>query len=90
MATKSPRKVWRLDPDGRLRPRANQIRWRVISGDVGRVDPAADYLFCALDFLFPADGTGRALRLEVDSRPSARKRPAGRGPASSAARSRTS
>jgi hypothetical protein len=41
--------------------------WRVVLGDRGRVDPAAEYLFCAPDFLFPvADVSARALRLELE------------------------
>jgi hypothetical protein len=45
--------------------------WRVVPGDRGRVDPAAEYLFCAPDFLFPlADASARALRLERDHRDS--------------------
>jgi len=79
MNTTSPRKVWRLDADGRLSPRANQRAWRVVSADRGRVDSAADYLFCAPDFLFPVDSVARALRLEID-----RNRPAVSKPARSA------
>jgi hypothetical protein len=55
-----------LDRDGRLR--VNGRDWRVVAADQGRVDPAADYLFCAPDFLFPVDGLARALRIEVDLR----------------------
>ena len=71
MITKGPRKVWRLDRDGRLSPRAGGLDWRVIAADQHRIDPVAGYLFCAPDFLFPVDGLGRALRLEVDPRPGA-------------------
>jgi len=69
MITKSPRKVWRLDRDGRLSPRAGKVDWRVVAADHDRVDPAAEYLFCAPDFLFPVDGIARALRLEIDPQP---------------------
>ena len=69
MTTKPPPHVWHLDRDGRLSPRADNRDWRVVAADQERVDPAADYLFCAPDFLFPADGVGRALRLEVDAPP---------------------
>lgn len=86
MATKSPRKIWRVDPEGRMSPQADHRNWRVISGDVGRIDTAAEYLFCPPDFLFPADGTGRALRVEIDPRPSS-SRPGGRGSAWGAAMS---
>jgi hypothetical protein len=79
MTTKGPRKFWRLDRDGRLSPQANRLNWRVVAVDRDRVDPAADYLFCAPDFLFPADGIARALRLEVDPRPSVPNRRAGGG-----------
>ena len=64
MRTNTPRKVCRLDRDGRLR--VNGLEWRVVAADQGRVDPAADYLFCAPDFLFPVDGLARALRIELD------------------------
>jgi hypothetical protein len=39
-----------------------------VSADRDRVDPAADYLFCAPDFLFPVDPSARALRIEVERR----------------------
>ena len=78
MTTKSLPKVWRLDAGGRLSPQANGRHWRVIASDQDRIDPAADYLFCAPDFLFPADGIGRALRVEVDPSPSMPSGPAGR------------
>jgi hypothetical protein len=73
--TKVPRKMWHLDKDGRLSPRACGLRWRVVAADQDRVDPAVDYLFCPPDFLFPVDGVARALRLEVDPRPAAERRP---------------
>ena len=59
-------KIRRLSSDGRLITRVNGSAWRVVSADLGRVDPSADYLFCAPDFLFPVDTSARALRLEVD------------------------
>jgi hypothetical protein len=47
----------------------NAAAWRVIPADRDRVDPAAEYLFCAPDFLFPVVDTGaRALRLEIELR----------------------
>jgi hypothetical protein len=65
-----PRTVWHLDADRRVTPRANGQAWRVVAADRDRVDTAVtDYLFCRPDFLFPADGAGRALRLEVDPDP---------------------
>jgi hypothetical protein len=75
MITNAARKVWRLDRDGRLIPRAGKVDRRVVAADQGRIDPDADYLFCAPDFLFPADGVARALRLELDSRPAATRNP---------------
>ena len=69
MHTMSPPKVWRLDREGRLSPRARGHDWRVVAADLDRVDPAADYLFCAPDFLFPVDSVARALRLEADPQP---------------------
>ena len=67
MKNPRPRTVWRLDSDCRVTPRANGQAWRVVAGDRERVDSrVADYLFCPPDFLFPTDGMGRALRLEVD------------------------
>ena len=69
MITKSPRKIWRLDRDGRLSPQALDLDWRVVDGDRDRIDPSADYLFCAPDFLFPVESVARALRLKVDPRP---------------------
>jgi hypothetical protein len=74
MTTNAPRKIWRLDPEGRLSPRASDRDWRVVAADQDRVDPGAQYLFCAPDFLFPVDGVARALRLEVDPRPAAARR----------------
>lgn len=76
MIIKSPRKVWRLDRDGRLSPQASALNWRVVAADQDRVDPAAEYLFCAPDFLFPVDSIQRALRLEVDPRPAAARKSA--------------
>ena len=65
-----PRTVWHLDSDRRVTPRANGQAWRVVSADRDRVDTkVADYLFCPPDFLFPTDGVGRALRLEIDPNP---------------------
>jgi hypothetical protein len=75
----TPRKVWRLDAEGRLSPRVGGLKLRVIAAHQGRVDPAADYLFCAPDFLFPIDGLARALRLEVDSRPTPARKATPRG-----------
>jgi hypothetical protein len=69
MHTMSPPKVWRLDGEGRLSPQARGLDWRVVAADLDRVDPAADYLFCAPDFLFPVGSVARALRLEVDPQP---------------------
>lgn len=69
MHTTSPPNVWRLDREGRLSPRARELDWRVVAADRDRVDPAADYLFCAPDFLFPVGSVARALRLEVDPQP---------------------
>ena len=62
-----PRAVWRLDSDGRMTPRAKGQAWRVVAADRDSVDTTvANYVFCAPDFLFPTDGVGRALRLEID------------------------
>lgn len=61
------RDVWRLDSDRRLTPEANGQAWRVVSADRDRADTSIEYLFCPPDFPFPAEGTGRALRLEVES-----------------------
>ena len=72
MRIKPPRKIWRLDRDGRLRPRARKHFWRVVAADQHRVDPALDYLFCAPDFLVPVDSVARALRLEIDPRSATR------------------
>jgi hypothetical protein len=69
MHTTSPPNVWRLDREGRLTPRARELDWRVVAADRDRVDSAADYLFCAPDFLFPVGSVARALRLEVDPQP---------------------
>ncbi len=70
MLTKPSSRIKRLDRDGRLTLRAHGVgvAWRVVSADRDRVDPAADYLFCAPDFLFPADSSARALRVEVEHR----------------------
>jgi len=70
MLTKPSRTVQRLDRDGRLTLLAHGVGvgWRVVSADRDRVDPAADYFFCAPDFLFPADSSARALRVEVERR----------------------
>ena len=59
--------IKRLDRDGRLTLRAAHgagVTWRVVSPDLDRIDPDADYLFCAPDFLFPASSSARALRVE--------------------------
>jgi hypothetical protein len=62
----SPR-IRRVDRDGRLISSRNEVAWRVAPADRARVDPDAEYLFCAPDFLFPlADTSARALRLELD------------------------
>lgn len=62
-----PSRIRHLDHDGRLTPPVNGAVWRVVPVDRGRVDPAADYLFCAPNFLFPVvDTTARALRLELE------------------------
>lgn len=80
MLTRPSSNVKHLDRDGRLTLRTHGVgvTWRVVSADRGRVDPAAGYLFCAPDFLFPADSTARALRVEVEHRepakPTARER----------------
>jgi hypothetical protein len=70
MPTRPSSNIKRLDPDGRLTLRAHGVgvTWRVVSADRDRVDPAADYLFCAPDFLFPAASSARALRVEVERR----------------------
>ncbi len=79
MLTKPSPNIKRLDRDGRLtlRDHGVGVAWRVVSADRDRVDPAADYLFCAPDFLFPADSSARALRLEVERRQPAK--PASKG-----------
>ena len=69
MNTKLLRTVWRLDRDGWVSPKAGERDWRVVTADRDRMDPTADYRFCAPDFLFPADPLERALRLEIDPRP---------------------
>jgi hypothetical protein len=62
-----PHTVWHLDRDHRVTPRANGHAWRVAADYRDRVDSTVtDYLYCPPDFLFPADGVGRALRLEID------------------------
>jgi hypothetical protein len=62
-----PSRIRHLDRDGRLLSSVKGAAWRVVLGDRGRVDPAAEYLFCAPDFLFPvADVSARALRLELE------------------------
>jgi hypothetical protein len=70
MLTKPSSNVKRLDRDGRLTLRTHGVgvTWRVVAADRERVDPAADYLFCAPDFLFPPDLNARALRIEVEHR----------------------
>ena len=66
-----PSRIRHLDPDGRVISPVKGTAWRVVPGDRARVDPAAEYLFCAPDFLFPvADVSARALRLELDHRDS--------------------
>jgi hypothetical protein len=66
-----PSRIRHLDRDGRLISPVKGAAWRVVPGDRARVDPAAEYLFCAPDFLFPvADVSARALRLELDHRDS--------------------
>lgn len=79
MLTAPSSNIKRLDRDGRLTLRAHGVgtAWRVVAADRDRVDPAADYLFCAPDFLFPADSSARALRVEVEYRVPAQ--PASRG-----------
>jgi hypothetical protein len=67
--------VWHLDADRRVTPLVNGQAWRVVAADRKRATTAgAQYLFCAPDFLFPIDGVSRALRLEIDPRPSKRRR----------------
>jgi hypothetical protein len=67
-----PSRIRRLDRDGRLIPPVEGAAWRVVPGDRDRVDPAAEYIFCAPDFLFPvADISARALRLRLEHRDSA-------------------
>jgi hypothetical protein len=66
--SKAPSRIRHLDRDGRLIPPAKGAAWRVVLADRGRVDPSADYFFCAPDFLFPTDTTARALRLELEHR----------------------
>lgn len=66
--TRPSSNIKRLDRDGRLTLRAQGVAWRVVAADRNRVDPAADYLFCAPDFLFAADSSARALRVEVERR----------------------
>jgi hypothetical protein len=70
MLTRPSSNIKHLDRDGRLTLRAHGVgvAWRVVPADRDRVDPAADYLFCAPDFLFPADSSARALRVEVERR----------------------
>ncbi len=71
-----PRTVWHLDGDHRMTPRANGHAWRVVAADRDRVDATVvDYLFCPPDFLFPTDGVGRALRLEIDPLPPPAQKP---------------
>jgi len=66
-----PSRIRHLDRDGRLISPVKGEAWRVVPGDRSRVDTAAEYLFCAPDFLFPvADVSARALRLELDHRDS--------------------
>ena len=69
MMTKPRRKVWRLDREGKMSPRANGLAWRVVAADRDRIDPAADYMFCGPDFLFQVDSVARALHVEADPRP---------------------
>jgi len=76
MTIAPPRKFWHLDADGRMTPGARDFDWRVVAADKHRVDSSADYLFCAPDFLFPAEGVDRALRLEVDPTPRIAPKPA--------------
>jgi len=62
-----PSRIRHLDRDGRLIPPVKGAAWRVVPGDRDRVDPAAEYIFCAPDFLFPvADISARALRLKLE------------------------
>jgi hypothetical protein len=62
-----PSRIRHLDRDGRLISPVKGAAWRVVPGDRARVDPAAEYLFCAPDFLFPvADISARALRLQLE------------------------
>ena len=76
MLTRPSSNIKRLDRDGRLTLRTHGVgvTWRVVPADRERVDPAAGYLFCAPDFLFPADSTARALRVEIEYR-GPRRRP---------------
>jgi hypothetical protein len=67
--SKSSSRIRHLDRDGRLISPGKGVAWRVVPADRGRVDPGADYLFCAPDFLFPVvDTSARALRLELEQR----------------------
>jgi hypothetical protein len=70
MLTKPSSNIKHLDRDGRLTLRTHGVgvAWRVVPADRDRVDPAADYLFCAPDFLFPSDLSARALRVAVEHR----------------------
>jgi hypothetical protein len=82
MGAKPASNVKRLDRDGRLilRDHGVGVAWRVVLADRDRVDSAANYLFCAPDFLFPADSSARALRIEVDGHAPAKRAPRGRSP----------
>jgi hypothetical protein len=77
MLTRSPSRIKHLDRDGRVtfRARGVDVTWRVVPADRERVDPEADYLFCAPDFLFPVDSSERALRVEIVDRQRSPKRP---------------
>jgi len=82
MLTRPASNIKRLDRDGRLilRDHGVSVAWRVVSADRDRVDAAADYLFCAPDFLFPADSSARALRIEVEPHAPAQRARRGRSP----------
>jgi hypothetical protein len=87
MLTKPSSNIKHLDREGRLilRDDGVDVAWRVVSADRDRVDSGADYFFCAPDFLFPADSSARALRVEIE--PPA---PAGPAPRKRASRVRRS
>lgn len=63
--SKAATRIRHLDRDGRLVAPGSGVTWRVVPADRVRVDPEAEYIFCAPNFLFPVvDLDARALRLE--------------------------